>query len=347
MAPAAILAGANDLRAIWRRARRPSPEALEAFGVAGGRAPCHSGFHCILKSLDADALARALGGNAPGGREPGHVAVDGKTLRGSRRSVGADGGEERALHVLSAFADGLNAVVGDLAVPPDGNEIVAAVELPKNIPPKGAVITGDAIFARRETSRCIVENGGDWLFSVKGNRPTLHRGIALAFGDARPGDPCPSAEPPPDMRTAETVDADHGRVEIRRIAVSSEAVPRLDWPGPGQIARLERTRIKPGGEETVRVDHLITGLPPGRADAGRLLAIARARRGIENRLHRVRDVTFDEDRCRCRLTGRALAALKNEAIRLIRNLGLPLPEAREDFREFRAEAIWRVTGVLL
>jgi hypothetical protein len=66
----------------------------------------------------------------------GHIAIDGKTLKGSRRL------DARPLHVLSAFATELGAVIGDLAVEPDQNEITAAMALLKELPLEGAVITG-------------------------------------------------------------------------------------------------------------------------------------------------------------------------------------------------------------
>jgi len=121
IAIAAMLAGANDLRAIFRWGRRLKPEALALFGIE--RAPCHATYHYVFRSLDGDALARALGGFARGRDEPGHIAIDGKTLRGSRRL------DAKALHVVSAFATQLSAVVGDLAVAPEENEITAGLAL--------------------------------------------------------------------------------------------------------------------------------------------------------------------------------------------------------------------------
>ena len=140
IAVAAMLAGANDLIAIFRWGRRLKPEALCLFGVEAARAACHATYHYFFRSLDADALAQTLGRFAAGAAEGGHIAIDGKTLKGSRRLDAAP------LHVLSAFATELGAVIGDLAVSPDENEITAAVVLLKGLPLDGKIITGDAIF---------------------------------------------------------------------------------------------------------------------------------------------------------------------------------------------------------
>lgn len=175
---AAMLAGANDLRAIFRWGRRLKPEALALFGIE--RAPCHATYHYVFRSLDGDALAWALGRFACGGAEPGHIAIDGKTLRGSRRL------DATALHVVSAFAARLSAVVGDLAVAPEGNEITAALALLKDLPLDGAIVTGDAIFCQREICQTITDGHGDYLFVVKDNQPTLKADIAESFGDLSP-----------------------------------------------------------------------------------------------------------------------------------------------------------------
>ena len=123
-------------------------------------------------------------------------------------------------------------------------------------------------------------------------------------------------------------------------------MPYLEWPGLAQIARLERRR-EIRGRQTVQVVYLITSLTPEEAGPERLLELARAHWGIENRLHHVRDVAFAEDRCRVRAGARPLATLRNLAIYLIRQTGLPIPEARENFREDRHNAITAVTGNFL
>lgn len=185
IAIAAMLAGANDLRAIYRWGRRLRPEALPLFDIANGKAPCHATYHYFFQSLDADALARVLGSYAMGGAAPGHIALDGKTLKGSRRL------DDKAIHVLSAFSTDLGAVIGDLVVAPDKNEISAALVLLKGLPLDGAVITGDAIFTQREICQHIRDRNGHYLFVVKDNQPALKAGIAEAFGDHFPLGPAP------------------------------------------------------------------------------------------------------------------------------------------------------------
>jgi hypothetical protein len=177
---AAMLAGANDLIAIFRWGRRLKPEALALLGIVDGVAPCHATFHYFFKSLDADALAAALGKFALGDDRARHIAIDGKTLKGSRRL------DAKALHVLSAFATDLSAVIGDLVVEPDQNEITAAMVLLKGLPLDGAIVTGDAIFCQREICRHIRDANGHYVFVVKDNQPALKAAIAESFGDFSP-----------------------------------------------------------------------------------------------------------------------------------------------------------------
>jgi hypothetical protein len=178
IAIAAMLAGANDLRAIFRWGRRLKPEALALFGLT--RAPCHATYHYVFRSLDADAVAAALGTFALGADRARHIAIDGKTLKGSRRL------DAKALHVVSAFATDLSAVIGDLAVEPDQNEITAAMVLLKGLPLDGAILTGDAIFCQREICRHIRDADGHYVFVVKDNQPALKAAIAESFGGFSP-----------------------------------------------------------------------------------------------------------------------------------------------------------------
>ena len=120
----------------------------------------------------------------------------------------------------------------------------------------------------------------------------------------------------------------------------------LGWPGAAQVARLWRER-RVGGKVSTEIASIVTSLPASKAGPARLLGLVRGHWAIENRLHHVRDVSMDEDRCRVRAGGRALAAIRNVALSLIRARGLPVREARENFREDRAQAIALVTGRIL
>jgi hypothetical protein len=178
---AAMLAGANDLRAIFRWGRRLPKEALYLLGIK--RAPCHAMYHYFFKALDVAAAERVLGAWALGEAAPGHVAIDGKRLRGSAAG-GHDG--SAGVHLLAVFATRLGAVIGQLRVAPEANEITTALTLLKSLPLEGAIITGDAAFCQRVICQAIRDGGGDYLFTVKANQPRLMADIAIAFGDAFP-----------------------------------------------------------------------------------------------------------------------------------------------------------------
>jgi len=154
------------------------------------------------------------------------------------------------------------------------------------------------------------------------------------------------ASPPPDLKTAETVEKEHGRLEIRKITVSAEVVPHLQWPGAAQVAKIERTR-EIGEKVSTETAYIVTSLTAAEAGPDRLLELSRTHWGIENRLHYVRDVTFNEDRCRVRAGARALATIRNLVLYLIRSRGMSVPEARENFREDRVHVIALVTGRIL
>ena len=150
---------------------------------------------------------------------------------------------------------------------------------------KGRVITGDALYAQRELSRSIPEQGGDYFWVVKDNQPGVKEAVSLLF-----------EQPPWGESFSEAYqEGRHGdRWEHRCLWASAALNGYLDWPGLGQVCCVERTR-RHKGKETVERAYAITSLTPERADAARLLEIWRGHWGIENRLHWVRDVVFGED----------------------------------------------------
>lgn len=177
---AAMLSGGNDLRAIWRWGRRLSVSGLEAFGITRGRAPCHATYHYVFKSMAANDLSAALGTLVSAGKGLGHVAIDGKRLRGSQHETSP------GVHMLAAFSAKLQATVGSLVVPPDSGEVIEVIALLKKLPLDGAVVTADAAFTFRPVVETIRAQGGDYFLVVKGNQPELEAELAHAFGDDSP-----------------------------------------------------------------------------------------------------------------------------------------------------------------
>ena len=170
IAIAALLAGRRDQFGIVRWGRRLSRDALISIGIDRARVPAPSVWCELFQGLDVTALEQALDGWVQGVMSPGHVAIDGKRLRGSAtaQAVGT--------HLLAAFSASLQGVIGQLPVDPDANEITAALALLKPLPLKGVTITsafrhagvpptkrqtGDAIFTQKAICRVIIDGGGD------------------------------------------------------------------------------------------------------------------------------------------------------------------------------------------
>lgn len=126
----------------------------------------------------------------------------------------------------------------------------------------------------------------------------------------------------------------HGRRETRMLwALADPALNerageagthQAPWPHLAQVCRVRRRRVDVRtGEIEDKVSYAITSLPPARADASALLALLRDHWGIENRLHYVRDVTFDEDRSavRTKAAPQVAVACRNLVIALLRRAG--------------------------
>jgi predicted transposase YbfD/YdcC len=177
----------------------------------------------------------------------------------------------------------------------------------------GWTVTGDALSCQRDLSAVVVAAGADYLWEVKENQPSLLDAITTLF-----------ALPPPGERFACVVrHTRHGnRQEVRRLLASPALTPYLDWPGVRQVCRVERT-VTCRGQITSETAYAITSAAPRQAGPRQLLRWWRGHWEIENRLHWVRDVTFDEDRSQVR-TGagpQVLAALRNTAIGTLRRAG--------------------------
>jgi DDE family transposase len=184
LAAAAFVCGVRSVNAIGDFGR-DHPELAKALGFTRKKLPCQATFHYLFKALDIDAFEAALRiwthalGDPDAARRIVHI--DGKSLRGSKRCA------DDCVHLLSAYCDSTGAVLAQIEVGDKTNEPKAALELLRLIPMKGTVVTGDAIFTQRDLSEQIVEDGGDYFWTVKDNQKTLRTEIDNAFdGEALP-----------------------------------------------------------------------------------------------------------------------------------------------------------------
>jgi predicted transposase YbfD/YdcC len=244
----------------------------------------------VFRLLDAQALERGFAAWAASMRAAARavIAIDGKTLRGSKTSSDGKG----ALHLVSAYATEAGLVLAQCAVDGKSNEITAIPELLDMLNLKGAIVSIDAMGTQKEIVQRIVDKGADYVLALKGNQPSLHEDAALFFADPACAATC--------ARSAET-DAGHGRIEERSCRAAEAgwlAARHPGWKGLRSLAAVTARRVdKKTGGESLETRFYIASLEP---DPKAILAAVRAHWGIENNLHWTMDVTFDEDRCRTR-----------------------------------------------
>jgi predicted transposase YbfD/YdcC len=309
LALCAVLAGARSFTAIAEWAADADQATRDALGITGV-VPCESTFRRTLQAMDADALDEAAGGwaqqrTAPAAGTRRAVAVDGKTLRGSGTADGP------GRHLLAALDHQHGVVLGQADVEAKTNEIPMFSTLLDRIDLAGAVVTADALHAQRAHAGYLVtQRGAHYLITVKRNQPSLHAQLA-----ALPWRQVPVAH--------QAREKGHGRAERRTMKVTAVAAG-LAFPHAAQAIQIVRRRRQLAGKKwSTETVYAITSLTVIQARPADLARIARGHWGIEDRLHWVRDVTYDEDRSQVR-TGngpRVMASLRNLAIAILRLTG--------------------------
>ena len=358
---ATLVVGSDSATAIWQWAARASDDKLGRLGARWNPftrrfvVPSERTFRRVLATLDADALDAAVGGwvsdvargvapapvvpatpgppereqrravqravehPVPQGVLPG-AALDGKALRGARTDAGP-------VFLVGAIDHASGAVLGQRQVPSKRGEGAAARDLLRGLDAPGMVWTLDALHTTRTTARLITKDlHGHYVLIIKGN-PPIARATAQALLAG------------PDTEWTDTTssedDRGHGRVERRtiRVAPANDAL----FPGAAQAFRLRRdTGGLDGVMEHKEIVYGITSLPSELAGPAQLNHYERRHWVVENRLHWVRDVSFDEDHSQLR-TGtapRVLATFRNLAISALRLAGRAnIAHARRDLHD--------------
>jgi predicted transposase YbfD/YdcC len=305
--------------ADWVQHRRE--QLAQALGCRLARAPHHNTYRRVLAQAvtpaELDAALSAFFRELPQVGQSVLISIDGKTLKGT-----LDAADPHGTHLLAAYLPQEGIVLVQLAVDRKANEIRVAPTLVEGLDLRGKIVAADSLHTQRALSAQIVAAGGDYLWVVKDNQPTLRADIAELFtGDPRTVE---GGYIRHDWRTARQVAKGHGRREARRITVSTELNGYSDWPGLAQVFQLERERcLSPSGQHEREITYGLTSLTPAQATPARLLELTREYWGIENGLHHRRDVTFHEDATRLTQghAGHVMASLTNLALGLLRLAG--------------------------
>jgi len=323
----AVICGEDDYQGVveWADVRE---DWLTSFLDLPHGVPSVDTLERVFARLDPDALERAFIAFTRGVAERSEgrlVAIDGKTLRRSFDH----GGRKAAIHMVNAWDHANGLVLGQLAVDDKSNEIGAVPALVELLDLKGCVVSLDAMHCQKQTAATIVQARADYLLAVKQNQKNLHEDIKLFFDEAIKPQSEDGGEPMPGLLSLQTpaVDADHGRLEIRRLWASHEVgwLKRQghDWPALRGLVCVEGERLDfATGKTSVTRRWFITSLDPRKIGAQRLLEAVRGHWSIENRLHWSLDVTFREDDSRVRRHNAAqnMARIRRFAMNLVRHL---------------------------
>jgi predicted transposase YbfD/YdcC len=254
--------------------------------------PSHDTFNRVFSAIDSEqfedcfiqwinTLAKITQGEV--------VAIDGKTIRGAKAN-----GKKSPVHMVSAWANDNNLVLGQTKVNEKSNEITAIPKLLEVLSIKGAIVTIDAMGCQTDIAEKIISKKADYILAVKDNQKLLHKNIQDEFRFSKV------------IKVATDLDMGHGRIETRTASVITDfkfIEQDNKWKKLHSIIKIESIReFKNSNKPTeTATRYYISSLS---ADAEDFQKAIRLHWGVENKLHWTLDVAFSEDASRKR-TGNA------------------------------------------
>jgi len=235
------------------------------------------------------------------------IAIDGKTIRGAKSN-----GKKSPVHMVSAWANQNNLVLGQIRVNEKSNEITAIPELLDTLLIEGNIITIDAMGTQTDITDKIIKNGADYILAVKGNQQQLLEDIKDEFQFSKT------------IEIDTDIDFGHGRIETRKCSVISDFkfIKNTDnkWNSLNQIIKIESLReFKNSDKKDEKATrYYISNLDDKAVNYQKNI---RSHWGVENKLHWTLDVAFSEDASRKRNNNAAqnYSILLKIALNLLRN----------------------------
>lgn len=298
----AVLAGSRTYTAI---AEWAADAGRERPLTSSKRVPTLATIHRICTIIDGESLDAVVTGWVREHVTPRAVAIDGKEVRGAKNGTGS------RVFLMAALDHDTGTVIGQESIAEKTNEIPHFGTLIDRLGDvTGLVITADALHTQHAHALLLHERGAHYVFTVKANQPGLRDRIA-------------SQTWAPRAVQHRVTEKGHGRTTTWQITCQA-AQDWIGFPHAAQTIRLTRDRTDHATGQATR-EHVfaITSLTTQDASPAQLAALIRGHWGIENRLHWVRDVTYDEDRSQVR-TGsgpRVMATIRNLAISIHRRAG--------------------------
>jgi predicted transposase YbfD/YdcC len=304
----AILCGCDEWEEIQSYGEKKETWLRKYLELPNG-IPSHDTFNRTISLLDPQVLQQRFVSWVQSLVElhPGDIVnIDGKRLCNSGKDS-----KDAIVHMVSAWSDANNMVLGSCKVSDKSNEITAIPQLLELLDLSECTITIDAMGCQKEIASTIVDKGAHYLLAVKENQPRLLDDLREAF----------KHHPPQDIDTDRQTELAHGRIEERscRVITDMDWICNADqWKGIRSIIEITGERTdKKSGQYQKQVRYYISDLQQDAKDFNRLV---RTHWSIENSQHWVLDVAFNEDASRKRAKNAAenFAILNRMALNIVK-----------------------------
>lgn len=285
-----ILCGYEDFTNMSYFLKKKESELTKEFGLLNG-VPSHDTFSAVFRILNPKEFmdlfiqwTKQIIVNKTT-KEGKHIAIDGKAIKSATDKVN----NGNIPYIVSAFLTDIGISIGQCKVDDKSNEITAIPELLDLIDIKDSTITIDAIGTQTKIVNKIIEKDGHYCLSVKENQLLLYNDIKDYFDYA-----INDEEESENISSYRTAEKNHGRIETRSYYISK----RVDfikeyhnWKNIAFIGMVIREREINNNKSTEKHYYILDKVK----DAKELAKFTRSHWQIENKLHWILDVVFNED----------------------------------------------------